>query len=239
MGLRLVFLSARTRKTPELFLGASFLTWSLLGIFLRRVFRNWMDLTPAWDHFANVGTNLSVTASVYFIVLFTYVVFRRDRRWALGLTAVLGVLLFAAFGVVVFTGGFAGASNVPSRSVSAITWLVVRGVCLLWPCWESLLYYSRLRRRLALGLAKPEVANRILLFGGISVLTFLYWLNLILVLYVYARLGIPPSMRTTIVYTAGGCITFVRAILTLLAFFPTTTYLDWIRRRAERRYPPA
>ena len=120
---------------------------------------------------------------------------------------------------------------------SVIAANVVRGLAFPWACFESLRYWLRMRRRLALGLADPVVTNRFALWSlWTGVLAALPIVVLAARAAAYGAVGderaevlraVLPIVRLTIlmgVTTAFVCI--------WLSFFPPRAWVARLRAKA-------
>ena len=165
LSLRLFRLASRTRQLPEALVGGYFLLVPF-GISLAiRVDRFSPELAP-W---ARAGANALFTLGGVALLLFAWLVFRRDARWArmLAWGGSLGVLALWVAGFPL--GAYQTGAN--------FFLLLPVYASYLWVFLESLRYWTLLRRRLRLGLADPVVTNRFLLFaiwtGGVVAITLL------------------------------------------------------------------
>ncbi len=103
--------------------------------------------------------------------------------------------------------------------------------CLCWGSFEALRFWLRMRRRLALGLANPEVANRFLLWGigaGTAGLG-----SAIGTLFAIVT-GVSYLEAAWMVALLSG-LGFIAAVAMWLAFLPPATYTRWILAKASPR----
>jgi hypothetical protein len=124
--------------------------------------------------------------------------------------------------------GFTGSGSVGDwRGFrSDHVWIWVENVAQIsvyaWGCIEALLYHQKARRRVALGLADPVVANRFALWGtyagcyGIVQLSFLI------------ALASPDGY--TEISSADSLFTFVGVGALWLGFSPPRRYQAWLRK---------
>lgn len=229
VGIRLLLLWRRTRRLPELFIATGVLGIGPCG-FAFTVFAALL-LEPAplasqvlWG-VALLAMNVGGVASA----AFTWTVFRRESRWALGLvvaTALLSAGSFLADGVVhgfVFPGDVHGTLGL---LVSQWTRIAVLG----WGAAEALAYYVSMRRRDALGLGNPVVRNRLLLWGvGIGAAAWGSLLGTVVPLVA----GM-PSLEMPAVQLSSSLHGLVSAVAMWLAFLPPRAYLRWIAGREAR-----
>jgi hypothetical protein len=220
IGLRLVLLSARTRKLPEFFIGVATLFLAGLGYPLSAVAREVPDLP------ASIRTVLGVTGALLAVVGlvantgFVWMLFRRGEAWANALFAAVGLGAVGLFVAQSIRGGWASGDLFWSWVPFWVT------VSFGWAFLECGHYHLLLRRRLRLGMAEAVVTNRFGLYAaatGVAVVTGLVgwcfrWLQL--------------EMVTDPV---GGLLLFVlgttSSSLMLLAFLPPRAYLAWLRAR--------
>jgi hypothetical protein len=158
--------------------------------------------------------------------MFAWRVFRAGSLAAAGLAvALLGANVGACAAVVT-----SGAPLPAGRLGLGV--VLVRSAALVWLFAESTLYAVRMRRRLAIGLGDPIVANRFLLWSiwtGALALIPLF----VLVLRAAGALEppapgepLPPAVRMALVALGGGGA--VAALAGWLAFFPPAAYRRWI-----------
>jgi hypothetical protein len=165
LSLRLFRLASRTRQLPEALVGAYFLM-APFGISLAiRVDRFAPELAP-W---ARAGANALFTLSGVALLLFAWIVFRRDALWARALAACGSIGVVALWLAGFPLGAYQTGAN--------FFLLLPVYASYLWVFLESLHYHALLRRRLRIGLADPVVTNRFLLFaiwtGGVVAITLL------------------------------------------------------------------
>ena len=103
---------------------------------------------------------------------------------------------------------------------------LIVGFSYVWTAIESFRYRAMLRRRVALGLAEPGLANRFLLWGlagvfasaGIGISTWI------------ALSGVDPTGHP-VSMLAIGTAGFVTSLALYLAFVPPAAYRRWIEGR--------
>lgn len=159
LSLRL-FRSARENQGAEGWLASFFF---LVGISMptRVLFAQVIHSENSGDAIAVIGTHFMMSLALCMFTVFIARVFRPDVRWARGLMMGIIALQVAAPVLLVFFGGHRNEQHASVLFVS-----VLRAIPFLWGFIEALRYYGQMRRRVALGLADPVVANRFLLFGG-------------------------------------------------------------------------
>jgi hypothetical protein len=163
---------------------------------------------------------------------FTRRVFRPGHPGALCIAFACGTAIWAGWlGYALCGGIFHG------RFVGGWYWLMTGGMIAtnLWVAFEPLLYFSRLRKRVRLGLAEPVVANRMLLWGiGSVARAVLAPMGPIGSSYMA---GLDESARLS----AGAVVLVVTSALGLttgvaywLTFQPPRAYLRWVEARADK-----
>ena len=240
LAMRLLRLSARTQG-PERWLGFYFLFAIFLGtIVVSVVYMSWADPTLALP--GDLGrvlhaTGLAFSSFGFFGILrFTQQVFRPQSALARRSVSLGAVLLVASYVGVGATEGFAvHIVNGPAYWVG----FAVRLGAMVWMASESLLYWSRQRRRLRLGLADPVLVNRFLLWGvwaSSMALTMLsdpgarlyYWHVTGTTDTWLVAVGEPIIVAMIAVSSLLGVVSGTTLLLT---FFPTAGYRRWIAAR--------
>ena len=226
-GLRLVALARRTRAAPELLLGLALLLQAGLGYPLSVVSQFAGDYALLLTCVAGVFSN----GGMGFLYVFTARVFHDSSRWAWAAVGAAGALL-----VVQATGnGIAQAAAVTQEEKLAVIlhWgagsLALSGAAWGWTAWEALRYHGLLRRRVALGLADPVVANRMLLWGlmgAVAVGCVLVDTGLLYSGAPAAREVLLPLITALSGLLVSGCM--------VLAFWPPAAYLARVRGAAAR-----
>jgi hypothetical protein len=173
VGIRLLALSAETGQMAERLLGFGLLFTAGLGYGVMMIATIGRTMLPdpsaepavyAWIYTTGwIFHNIGVMCVIGFVVH----VFRQDVVWARILAAVMWITLWAGWGIHVGQGGM--ADGMP-RSGYWIA-LAVIGTYPFWTAAESFAYYTRMRKRVALGLGDRLVSNRFLLWGLASLTT--------------------------------------------------------------------
>ncbi len=164
IGVRLHLLARRTGGRPERLLGTGLgLTGGLgygilIAVTLSRQALGESALMTAAGALGKALHDLGVVAMIAFVLT----VFRPGAAWARALGGAMVAALVAGYVGNAATGGF-----VHGRPEGFWYWLgfATIGTYPVWIAAESLLYYDLMRRRRALGLADPLIANRFLLWG--------------------------------------------------------------------------
>lgn len=162
VGGRLLWLGSRTRRLPELMIGGAFI-WAggLPGLLLVLV-EDGSGSGPAAHGGVLAAISLSLLLGVSMLCVFTWRVFR-SNGWG-------GLVTFACIeaGLVIGHGGGALAALTPGSSHAAtFLWIGVafRIAAYAWAVAETTREWLAARRRCAIGLTDPIVANRMLLWA--------------------------------------------------------------------------
>jgi hypothetical protein len=156
---------------------------------------------------------------------FTARVFRDEERWAWAAVGAASALL-----VVQAAGNLAGqmAPDPAVRARAILVWgagsLALSGLAWGWTAWESLRFYTLLRRRVALGLADPVVANRMLLWGSMGAIALSCVVIDAVLLYTAGEVG-----RTVLIPLVTAIAGLLVSVCMILAFWPPAAYLARLR----------
>lgn len=224
IGVRLLLLARRTRGLPEFAVGLACVCSGFLGMGLQTLGDS-PPLSPDLAHQVFAAGRVLVHVGILCQVLFTWRVFRPERRWA--------AAAFASFvaAVAAISLGGASAGTLGDRDDGGLWFLLqvaVHALALAWGAFESGLYWTRMRRRLVLGLADPVVANRFLVwavaigFGALAVAVEG-------VLHVIPDIG--PTGTIASICAGLGAVSILGYWLT---FFPPRAYCRWLDGRARR-----
>ena len=228
VGARLLLLWSRTRRLPELALGVGLLCIGLgylaAGAGLRLRETEW---APASAILVLGSFLLGVGGSA--AAFFTWRVFRPEHRVAAaaawtGFAATAGVFVAG-----LLVGGF---RDVDLWDHYAAALSAVRAMILAWCAAEAFHYWSRMRRRLALGLADAVVTNRFLLVGlavGGGAVTC--WMSVAGVLISHGK-PFPPGLELAMAGTG-----LAVAATMWLGFLPPPSYCRFVERRAATAAP--
>jgi len=180
VGLRVLVLATRTRQLPELAISMSMLLSGAIGTGLLVLPLLVPDPSIEAAYYSFQAGSASNHIGFALLFLFVWRVFRPREVWAAG--------LFTVSTLVLWTGGIGTAIHVmpgggiPGRDIPPDLWfwlsLCSRFVVYGWATFESFHYYAMLKRRLALGLADPVVADRFFYWGVCTSAVFCIWLNL-------------------------------------------------------------
>jgi len=229
VGVRMLLLAWRTGERPELLMGAGMTLVGGIGypggIVSRFGIGSVGEMSiPIW-FISTVCTQIGATL----IYAFTWQVFRAKATWA-------KVLVVTGVGFMV--AGLAGMGHaLTTASPTADSALVTRGPtfvsmvgyagCFLWTALEGFHHHRMARRRLALGLTDPIVANRFFLWGFFGLMaSVLTAISAITVLLGGKPSGTPATMLPM------GVLGAAAVIAMYLAFFSPSWYVGWLRSQA-------
>lgn len=238
VAVRLLLLARSTRQWPELLLGGGVLGTAVLGygvLIAGSILRG--AEVPATEEMAPrllqaLGQSLH-DIGVTLILTFVVVVFRPHERWAKRLAIAMCASLWIGQLGWELQNGFRSA-----RIGDGFWWLryAVIWTYSLWTMVESYRYYALMRRRCAIGLADPLVANRFLLWGtgaiGTALATWTSSASLFLV-HDLARFGAWMPWLQVVTATFG----IATVSIYYLTFFPPTAYRRWVARATPQGVP--
>jgi hypothetical protein len=226
VGVRLLALWRRTHGLAELTLGLGL--FLIVGVGYPVIL---VGLTAAQSSLGTEARALMVVASALMNIgwmgvwIFTWRVFRPDS----------GVAKLAASAAM---AGLAGAcavraydvANAPDLATLNQVGIGTLGTPLLamasylWTSTEAFRYTALLRRRAAIGLGDPVVANRFLLWGCVGVFSTLSLLPS-LIRQLQGHAGLEPTSQLIAAIAGLAC-----SVSLYLAFLPPKTYVAWLRR---------
>jgi hypothetical protein len=238
VGVRLLFVSRRTREFPELALGLSLFGITGIGFPIVILTELRETIGPLLTFAADFIGSFAVALGFAGFYVFTYRVFRPGSRWAVALI-LLGsgaALLATAMTVWLAIGVESNEEKFQLVKNWEILLFTSAVVGFLWSAFEAFHYHAMLRRRLALGLADPVVTNRVLLWGLVGATAG----AALLIMTVLRLLDVNYMSAPVALFTAAVC-GFLASGFLCLAFMPPTAYLRWVERRApapEEAFPP-
>jgi hypothetical protein len=241
IGVRVARLGRQT-SGAEIWLSIYFMLTQFAGVSLSCfLYMSWTDASRALPdpiavplHAAAVGAANLGLAALYIFVWKTFYPRSTTVRRIVGC---LLVAMAAAYLAIPMTEGF--TVRVMPGSAYWTSWVLREGA-VLWLAFESLRYWSLLRRRMRIGLGEPLVTNRFLLLGIFALAIFHMGASDPLartwyVLQVGSTEQWIPELAHSIVLTVLALTsTLGIVVVTTLAliFFPTARF----RRFIERRY---
>jgi len=223
VGAKLLALASRTRQLPELTVGAGLLLMagiSYPALTVGQMLGDSPGLRAALMGASGLASLLGQTG----IAIFTWRVFRAEERWPAALTGALAAAMASFWTWQALGPGWSSFSQKPRDpwSLQQVCSLLTLG----WGSLESTLYYAKLKRRLALGLADPLITDRLRLWA-------------IAMGSAFATTGIASALRTAGVPMTGevtglfvGPLGVVSAAAMWLAFVPPHRYSNWVLARA-------
>ena len=221
VGLRLLQRGRALDEMPERLLGLSLvfdgIEW-LLWLFA--IYTPAVD-TPLGNALGYV-CRAGICASLICLLAFNQRVFRPESPLARAVVVVASAAMtvgWIASGVVADWNGY--------RTDLPWVWIELgaQGFAYAWTLCESGLYYGRLRRRLAHGLADPVLTNRLLLWSCYAGAMLASHLFLAAAQSIANVSGSYPALYDTV--QAG--LTLVACAALWLAFFAPEAYRSWLR----------
>jgi hypothetical protein len=231
VGVRLLLLAWRSGELPEFAIGLALLLMGGIGYPAAAVARGAPGLGILSRVVLAAAGMFCMVLGTGGIAVFNWKVFRSESRTAGRFVALLGACLVASFAWQAATPGFLAAARNHGAGLHGIE--VLAGVALAWAAIESTSYAGKLRKRLALGLVDPLVADRVRLWCIAIVAAQI--LNAASLVAVYLGVDIAT-------WRYGGAligpIGLVAALSMLLAFLPPAGYRRFVAARARRRPEP-
>ena len=221
VGLRLLQRGRACDEMPERLLGLSLvfdgIEW-LLWLFA--IYTPAID-TPLGDAFAYI-CRAGICASLICLLAFNQWVFHPGSPLARA-----AVVVASAVMIVGWIASAVIADWIGYRTDLPWVWLELgaQSFAYAWTLCESGLYYGRLRRRLAHGLADPVLTNRLLLWSGYAGAMLASHLFLAVAQSVAHTSGVYPALYDS--FQAG--LTLVACAALWLAFFAPEAYRSWLR----------
>lgn len=221
LGVRVLWVARQSRKLPDLLISVFYL--SAAAAYLLVLLDNVLPISEATAlAMSRTSEPLALVPSAC-LALFTWRVFRRESRWAPALVSAILVALIA--GSAWTTLGAAPRAEWPRTFPF---WLDhgARTIAALWTAIESLSYYRRGRRRVAIEVLDPQLHNRFLIFGIWALASVGFR-----ALRIAAAFQERGSFIEDLLSQGGGSLSGLVGLIAIwLLFFPPSAY----RRRVDK-----
>jgi hypothetical protein len=232
VGVRLLWLSRRTRGFPERVVGFSLFALAGVAWPLTLLANGPASLPDALLRAAVAGASLTMGLGWAGVFLFTWRVFQPGEGWAralaaLGIAAEIGAGLHGAWRA----WGVPEAAALRVPSPVALVLLLGAHTVYAWTALESFRYRALLRRRIPLGLADPLVADRFGLWGWTAVFGFG---SIAPATWALATGGDPHTLLSRL---GVGICGLVCSALLYFAFLPPAAYARFVRESAPPPLP--
>src|SRR5262245_59226944 len=229
LGIRLLLLARRTRELPELCIGLAMLLMGGLGYPLIMIARMRVRLPDPTRVGVMAFAVVLMAVGMLAVGVFTWQVFRPGERWPLWAITAAGVSMLVCLLLQTRSPGLEAAAF-HNEGLGFRLFLLHAALASAWGASESLLTWSRLSRRLRLGLADPVVTERVLLWAVASLASAIISATSTIAGF----LGINFA-ATTFGAAVTAPLGLIAAGSMWLAFLPPDAYLRWVRERAAAR----
>jgi hypothetical protein len=227
-GVRLVMLSWRTRRLPELLIGVGVLGIGPVGFGLVTTAELVQADSPEAARWILAVALLAVCAGAFAKYVFNWQVYHPRQKRVRWIVWTAGLLLAGCYAMEFFRSGFHSQDFESPANLGRSALLIG---CLLWGSAEAFAYWRKMRRRLRLGLADPVVTNRFFLWGlGAGAAGVGSTIGTVAQLVT----GLPP-LETPLITLSSSLHGLTAAVAMWLAFMPNQAYLQFIEARARRR----
>ncbi|MCZ6784938.1 MAG: hypothetical protein O7G30_16690 [Proteobacteria bacterium] len=228
VSFRLVLLWRRSGEWPELLVAGGLLFSGPIGFTASAGAFELLHSNPTASAWLLGTGSAALSIGAVSAAAFTRLVFRPESGAARRFLWFLALALLAAWVTGGLESGFYVADGLGAWGYAS---QVLRIGAMAWGTWETLRYWRLMRRRRALGLAEPVVANRFLLWGiGSGGGAAAALVGLASTIANAGKLGVDGP--TLIAISAIG---MVAAAALFLAFLPPQGYRRFVERRAEAR----
>ncbi len=167
VGVRMLWLSRRTRELAEWALGASLVL--VMGVAYPGMILLEGDLGWSLDAQRRVMIGLNATLNTGFLLIFVFTahVFRPGVAWARWLIAAAGCLLVLHVAIVsqILHSASDLAASRPAATRAGLIAIGTAAVGYAWSSFEAFAHWGRLRRRMRLGLVDPVLCDRMWLWA--------------------------------------------------------------------------
>ena len=225
VGLRLVWVSRRTKGFPEFAFGAGLTLVVLVGYPLLLAGRANVTTAPDLARWLMAAAAMPMAIGWTAVWIFTWRVFRPDSAGARLVTlAAVGITL--AFGLAGVHASLSWRAGVPDFARLSYTGPSLMAILsYAWGAFEAFAYHGRMRKRVALGLADRVLANRFLLWGLVMVFSATST-----AVPTLATLTGVDSIRSAPVLLASAFAGISCSVSLWLAFVPPAIYVRFVRR---------
>ncbi|MCH8084520.1 MAG: hypothetical protein IH885_09830 [Myxococcales bacterium] len=217
-GTRLIRLSWRSQKSPELLLGSSLLLWGLAYVCWQIPIEMGNPLTQPLLFAARVFTD----AATIVFATFTWIAFRSQARWAKTLVFAIAIGVFTGIAGSIAVGDWGGIQPISNPWWWA-DWAAGL-VALSWVGVEGFIHYRNARPRVRLGLCDPLVCNRYLLWGITGIVWTAVWGALVFEYIEFETQQVWSSAMERV----AGTLDITGVALVLIICFPPRFYQRWI-----------
>lgn len=224
VGVRVLLLARRTHELPELLMGIGVLGIGPVGFGLL------VGAQQVPNDLARVSllgiSGVAVCAGVFAKFVFNWRVYHPESAGVRLFVYAAGLALAGAFLWSGIADRFATdrALTPPSLARS-----VLQVSCLLWGAGESFRYWTKMRRRVRLGLADPVVSNRFVMW---AIGAFAAGFGTAVGTVAQIATGVPATDQGWVMVSSS-MHGLVAAVAIALAFVPPGFYVRYIRARAE------
>jgi hypothetical protein len=232
VGVRLLLLARRTHGLPETCLGWTMVCLMGIGypVAVAAQAESVLGVVPA--KLAQNLSNAFINIAFALTYVFTWRVFRPKSTAALTFTLLAFATLVTHWLVIVriVYGLESMADSIDATRHWALLSLVPGGIGYAWTAIESFRYRGLLKRRMALGLADPVIANRFLLWGFMGLATAASALVNVGFLLTHVDVVSSPIAQSMTSMTG-----VVQSALLYLTFLPPERYTRWLQGDAPAR----
>jgi hypothetical protein len=217
--VRLIRLSWRSQKSPELMLGLALFLWGLSYVCWQiPIATANQPLTQPLFFMGRIFTH----AGTIFFAFFVRIAFRHQSRWAKYLVYAIALSLFVGVAGSIGVGDWEGIRPISN----SWWWLDWAGgtVAMIWISVEGFLEYPKARKRMQLGHCDSIACNRFLLWGIVGIV----WTSYNGVLLWQTADFESNQVWSMTVDRANGLIEATGVALVWLIFFPPRFYQRWI-----------
>lgn len=219
VGVRLLLLARRTRRTPELAFALSFLLLGVVGYPLSIVARRAADPSAL---LAVALTAQDLACLCMYVA--TWRTFWPGSPWARALVqAAAGAFALSLLGDSLLAGRW----SFHDGGAAYYLGFAARATAFVWAALEASRYHAMLRRRLALGLAEPVLVDRFRLWALAAAS-----ISLGFAVFLLGRLFTDNVADSPVVLAASSLVGISAGAAMLLAFAPPAAYLRRVAARA-------